>query len=91
MIGYVVVWALAGIAIGALVHAAQLGFRARAPRLPRPGLLTLGVGLVAALLGGLLGWWLFGRFFSTPMALWVGVVGATVTPWAAGRATPPTA
>jgi hypothetical protein len=44
-------------------------------------LLALGVG--AALLGGLLGTWLLGRLFASPLALWVAVL-AVCAPWLYG-------
>jgi len=64
-------WAALGIIVGALALGARLKPVAwgRAGRL---WLLLLGLG--ASLLGGLLGFWLFGRLFSAAVALWWAVV-----------------
>ena len=65
------IWAALGIIIGALALAAHL-----VPSTWRTyGWLKLpALGLGAALLGGLLGFWLLGRLFSSASALWVAVL-----------------
>ena len=79
------VWVLFGLIAGALANAARLGFSARG-RVRRAGwLATLGLGVLAALVGGLLGWLTLGRFFATPTALWVAALAVGSVPWLAGR------
>jgi len=71
------VWFVLGILIGALANAARL----RPSSWDRHGwLLMLGVGALAALLGGWLGVLLLERNLATAMALWVAVFGVTL-PW----------
>lgn len=67
----VLTWAIMGIIVGLLALGARLKPVAwvRAGRL---WLLLLALG--ASLLGGLLGFWLFGRLFSAAVALWCAVV-----------------
>ncbi len=70
-------WFVLGILIGALANAARL----RPSSWDRHGwLLMLGVGALAALLGGWLGVLLLERNLATAMALWVAVFGVTL-PW----------
>ncbi len=65
------VWFVLGILIGALANAARL----RPASWDRHGrLLMLGVGALAALLGGWLGVLLLERAVATAMALWVAVL-----------------
>ncbi len=68
-------WLLLGCLIGALANAARL----------RPAswgsLVPLGVGALAALLGGWLGTLLLGRYVATSVALWVAVVGVVLVSW----------
>jgi hypothetical protein len=64
-------WVAAGLVVGALALAAGLR-----PTLwgARGWLGVLGISIGAALAGGALGTLLFGRFFSTAVALWVAIV-----------------
>lgn len=73
----ILTWAVLGAIVGALALAARFKPAAwgKAGRLWLP---ALGIG--AALLGGLLGFWLFGRPFSTAAALWIAVL-ASCAPW----------
>ena len=77
----VVTWAVLGILTGALALAARLK---PADWGKRGWLWMLALGAGSALLGGLLGLWLFGRLFSTPTALWIAVL-ASCAPWLYGR------
>jgi uncharacterized membrane protein YeaQ/YmgE (transglycosylase-associated protein family) len=75
------VWFVLGILIGALANAARL----RPASWGRHGwLLMLGVGALAALLGGWLGVLLLERNVATALALWVAVLGVTL-PWLVTR------
>jgi uncharacterized membrane protein YeaQ/YmgE (transglycosylase-associated protein family) len=75
------VWFVLGILIGALANAARL----RPTSWGRHGwLLMLGVGALAALLGGWLGVLLLERNIATALALWVAVLGVTL-PWLVTR------
>lgn len=67
----VLAWAVLGIIIGLLALGAHLKPLAWG-RTGRLWLLLLALG--ASLFGGLLGFWLFGRLFSTAVALWCAVV-----------------
>ena len=67
----ILTWALLGILAGTLALAARLK-PATWTRLGWLWLLALGLG--ASLLGGLLGFWLLGRLFSTAAALWIAVL-----------------
>ena len=74
-------WLALGILCGALALAARL----------RPGawgrwgwLMLLGLGALAALLGGWLGTLLLSKLFGTPAALWVAVL-AVALPWLVTR------
>ena len=70
-------WVVLGLLIGALANAARL----RPATWGRRGwLVMLGLGTLAALLGGWLGTWVFGALFATAMALWVAVVGVALLP-----------
>lgn len=71
----VVTWAALGILIGALALAARLK---PADWGRRGWLWMLALGAGSALLGGLLGFWLLGRLFSTPSALWIAVLVSCV-------------
>ncbi|HLI71366.1 MAG TPA: hypothetical protein VKV19_16550 [Ktedonobacteraceae bacterium] len=73
----ILTWAVLGIVIGALALAAHF----KPATWGKAGWLwMLALGLGSALLGGLLGFWLFDRLFSTATALWVAVL-ATCVPW----------
>lgn len=75
-------WFVLGILIGALANAARL----RPLSWRRHGrLVVLGVGALAALLGGWLGVLLLERNVATAMALWVAVLGIML-PWLVTRA-----
>lgn len=71
------IWAGLGLLAGALALAARLK-PASWNRHGRLGLLAIGLG--AAMLGGLLGFWLTGRLFSPASALWLAVLAV----WAPG-------
>ena len=74
-------WFVLGILIGALANAARL----RTSSWNRHGwLLMLGVGALAALLGGWLGVLLLERNVATALALWISVFGVTL-PWLVTR------
>lgn len=74
-------WFVLGILIGALANAARL----RPSSWDRHGwLLMLGVGALAALLGGWLGVLLLERNVATALALWISVLGVTL-PWLVTR------
>ena len=59
---------LSWAALGLLVALLALAARLKPAKWRRAGLLMLGLG--TGLAGGLLGFWLFGRLFSCPTALW---------------------
>ncbi len=67
----VLTWALLGVLAGALALAARLK---PAAWTRRGWLWLLALGLGASLLGGLLGFWLLGRLFSTAASLWTAVL-----------------
>lgn len=71
MLVLALVWVAVGLVVGALALAAGL----RPPMWGARGWLgVLGVGIGSALVGGTLGTLLFGRFFSTAVALWIAIV-----------------
>jgi uncharacterized membrane protein YeaQ/YmgE (transglycosylase-associated protein family) len=72
-----IIWVVIGLLVGALACGARL-----CPVLwgRRGWLVMLCIGMMAALLGGWLGAWLFGSQFATAAALWVGVVGVSLLP-----------
>ena len=81
MLALSLIWFVLGILIGALANAARL----RPSSWDRRGwLLMLGVGALAALLGGWFGVLLLERTVATAMALWVAVFGVTL-PWLVKR------
>jgi uncharacterized membrane protein len=67
----VLTWALLGLLVGALALAARLK---PASWGGRGWLWLLALGLGSSLLGGLLGFWLLGRLFSSAAALWIAVL-----------------
>ena len=70
-------WLLIGMFIGALAITAKL----RPAAWVRGGRLgMLGLGALAALLGGWLGTWLFGTLFATATAIWVAVLVVALLP-----------
>ena len=70
-------WIVLGLLIGALANGAKL----RPAAWGRAGWLAmLGLGALAALLGGWLGTWIFSALFATAMALWVAVLGVALLP-----------
>lgn len=73
----VLTWVLLGAIVGLLALAARFKPIAwgKAGRFWLP-LLSIG----AALVGGLLGFWLLGRLFSSAAALWIAVLAASA-PW----------
>ena len=71
----VLTWAALGLMIGVLGLAAQLT-PSTWRKYGRLGLPALGLG--AALLGGLLGFWLFGRLFASASALWIAALAVCV-------------
>jgi hypothetical protein len=78
----VLVWMLLGLVAGALALAARLGFAAWRLAGQWAVVVALGLGMAAAVVGGALGWLIFGRFFATPAALWVAVLAVVLAPWA---------
>lgn len=80
------IWVAVGLLIGALSFIARLDFAARALVRGVGGIWsTLGLGAIAALIGGWFGALLFGRLFGTPMALWVSITAVALLPWALKR------
>jgi hypothetical protein len=77
----VVLWLALGLLAGLLANGARLGLAAQGlgGRFAMQGTLALGMG--GALVGGILGWLLLGRFFAVPTALWVSVAAVAVGPW----------
>ena len=70
------VWLVLGLLMAALALAARL----RPASWGRRGwLMLLGVGALAALLGGWLGALLLGRLFGTPAALWVAILAVCLS------------
>ncbi len=78
-------WLLMGAGIGALSVAAGWGFAGEGWSRRIIWLATMGVGALAALIGGWLGSLIFDRFFTTPTALWVSVLAAALSPRLIGR------
>ncbi len=75
------IWLALGLIVGALALAARL----RPAAWGRWGWLwLLGVGALAALLGGWLGMLLFSKLFGTPTALWVAIL-AVFLAWLVAR------
>lgn len=81
MIMAVAIWLIGGIIVGGLANGARLSLPARRPSLPHGGWLSLGLGALAALAGGLLGTWLFGGLYALPTALWLAVAVTVAVPW----------
>lgn len=79
----VLFWLLIGLIVGTLAHAARLGFAARGLAGRYALWATLGLGIAAAIVGGLIGWLIFGRFFASPVALWVAALTVAAGPWLA--------
>jgi uncharacterized membrane protein YeaQ/YmgE (transglycosylase-associated protein family) len=76
------VLSLIWLVIGLLVGGLACGARLRPASWGKRGwLVTLGVGVVSALIGGWLGAWLFSSQYATVTALWVGVAGVGLLPW----------
>lgn len=77
----VVIWLALGALAGALANTARL----RPVTWGRRGWLAMiGLGMGSALVGGWLGVVLFGAFYGTGAALWVGVVGVVAVPQVIG-------
>lgn len=68
-------WILIGAGIGALAIAAGWDCAGAGWSRRDAWLATLGIGIVTALIGGWLGSLIFDRYYTTPTALWVSVVG----------------
>jgi hypothetical protein len=81
-------WALGGTLMGALANGARWGIAAHRPDLPRPWLLTLGLGMVAGIIGGVLSLFLFSSLFGLPAALAFGGAGVALGGWGLGRVAP---
>ncbi len=77
----VLLWLLFGLLAGTLANAARWGLAARGLGGRSATWATLGLGVAGAVVGGLLGWLVFGRFFATPTAVWVAVLTVTSGPW----------
>ncbi|HKD73984.1 MAG TPA: hypothetical protein VKB76_00760 [Ktedonobacterales bacterium] len=78
-------WLLIGAGVGALSVAAGWGFAGEGWSRRNIWLATMGVGALAALIGGWLGNLLFDRYYTTPTALWVSVLGSALSPRLIGR------
>ncbi|HEY7417324.1 MAG TPA: hypothetical protein VH593_19225 [Ktedonobacteraceae bacterium] len=79
-------WVGLGLLIGALANAAKL----RPGAWGRGGQMSmLGLGALAALLGGWLGTWWLGALFATATAIWIAVLGVVLLPrvisWCSAR------
>lgn len=85
-----ITWLLGGMLMGALTVAAHWGF-AQIAGLRRPLLRSVGLGALAALVGGGLGVALWGAPFGLPTALWVSGGTVIVVSWIAGRRGTPAA
>lgn len=71
------IWVVLGLLIGVLANAAKL----RPAAWRRAGWFgMLGLGALAALLGGWLGTWVLGALFATATALWIAVLGVALLP-----------
>ena len=71
------IWVVLGLLIGALANGAKL----RPAVWGRRGWLAmLGLGALAALLGGWMGTWVLGSLFATATALWIAVLGVALVP-----------
>jgi len=76
------VWVFAGTLIGTLASVA----RGRRTSRGRWGwLAAMGIGILAALLGGWLGTLVLGRYFGTATALWVAILVAAAVSWLTDR------
>src|SRR5260370_27185292 len=80
---FVLVWLLFGLLAGTLGNAARWGLGAHGLGGQYAVWATIGLGVAAGLVGGLIGWFVFGRFFATPTALWVAMLAVTAGPWLA--------
>ena len=67
-------WLLSGLIVGLLANGARVGWAAHHSEVPYSALLTLSISTVAALAGGWAGTWLFGAFFSVPVAIWLSII-----------------
>jgi len=81
----ILLWLLLGLLAGGLAHLGRLGLAARGLGGEHAGAATVALGAGAGLLGGALGWLVFGRFFAVPTALWVSGLAVTAGPWLAVR------
>lgn len=79
-----VLWLALGIVIGALANGSKLGLHAFGVA-RRGGALTLGLGALATLVGGVIGGWLLGASIATPAAICVGILGTVGGPWLVAR------
>jgi hypothetical protein len=75
------IWVLLGLVAGALANAARWGLGAHGLGGQHAVWATIGLGVAAALVGGVVGWFAFGRFFATPAALWVAALAVGAGPW----------
>jgi hypothetical protein len=81
MLLFSLIWLALGLVVGVL----GLGARLRPVVWGRWGwLIVMGIGALAALLGGWLGALLLGKLFGTPAALWVAIL-AVFLPWLVER------
>jgi hypothetical protein len=80
MLTLAVVWLAGGALVGALALVASVapGVWWRSRRASRWGL--VGLGALAALIGGLLGVLLFGRFLASAAATWIAVLAVVTVP-----------
>ena len=81
----VLVWILGGMIVSTLVNVAQWGLATRRPDVKRAGVRMVGLGALAAVVGGGLGRWLLGTPFGLPSALWTSGIVMFFVAWIAGR------
>ena len=75
MLYLVLIWAVLGVATGGLALVARSGVALRGKY---GALKLLLLALAASLLGGLFGFWAFGRLFSSATALWLATLAVCV-------------
>ncbi|HEX9067120.1 MAG TPA: hypothetical protein VF807_00010 [Ktedonobacterales bacterium] len=82
---HVLIWLIVGALCGGLGYAAGLGPRRNLGSGWRTLALSGGLGAGAALLGGVTGWLIFGRFFALPTAIWASLLLLVAGPWLTAR------
>ena len=74
----VLLWIVFGLLVGLLAGGARLRPQSWGPR---GRYIMFGLSVGGALLGGIIGTWLFGDFYSIAMALWTSVLVVAIGPW----------